>query len=311
MYTKHFGLRELPFTLTPNTEFFFNLRYHQEALNVLLVALRGGEGFIKIVGEVGTGKTLLCRKTLNLLGEDFVTAYVPNPCLTPIGLQLAVAEELRVDFNQHMRPKKIVGRVRSALAKGLGVVSEDTVDPHRLLKAIAQRLIELHQQGKKVVLLDDEAQALPEESLEAVRLLTNLETERSKLLQVVLFGQPELDQRISQPSLRQLKQRISFSYRLRPMSRANLEGYITHRLRVAGYNGPPPFTPSAISALHRASGGVPRLVNILTHKSLMAAFGRGESQIRRRHVRSASSDTEGARRWRLLSWPSRFTHGAL
>ena len=209
MYLEHFGLKEMPFALTPNTAFLYEHAGHSEALNVLLVALRGGEGFIKIVGEVGTGKTLLCRTLLNVLGDEFFTAYIPNPLLTPLGLQVAVAEELGLN-----PPQEIEG--------------------HQLIKLIYSRLIELNAAGKRVALLLDEAQALAPESLEAVRLLSNLETETSKLLQIVLFGQPELDDVLAKPSLRQLTQRISFSYELQPLDRVKLEGFVSYRLAVAG-----------------------------------------------------------------------------
>jgi hypothetical protein len=171
MYQTHFGLASLPFTITPDTGFFHNAGTHQEALNVLLVALRTGEGFIKVTGEVGTGKTLLCRQLLNNLEADFVTAYIPNPFLNPTALRMALAEELGIEF-----------------ARNIG--------QHRLLKLITERLVELNAAGKRVVLLLDEAQAMPDDSLEALRLLTNLETEHDKLMQVVLFGQPELDRRL-------------------------------------------------------------------------------------------------------------------
>ncbi len=269
MYLEHFGLKEMPFALTPNTAFLYEHAGHREALNVLLVALRGGEGFIKIVGEVGTGKTLLCRTLLATLGDDFFTAYIPNPLLTPLGLQIAVAEEL-------------------------GLNPAQAIEGHQLIKLIYARLMELNAAGKKVALLLDEAQALAPESLEALRLLSNLETETSKLLQVVLFGQPELDTVLGKSCLRQLKQRISFSYELQPLDRVKLEGFVAYRLAVAGCDGEDLFTPGALDVLHRGSRGIPRLVAILSHKALMAAFGRGEYQIKRRHVRQAIRDTEDA-----------------
>jgi MSHA biogenesis protein MshM len=276
MYEKHFNLREPPFGLTPDTSYFYNYSAHQEAFNVLLVALRMGEGFIKIVGEVGTGKTLLCRKLLNTLSGEFVTAYIPNPFLEPTAFRYALAEELMIN------------------AKG-------NVGQHRLLKLITAKLIELRREGKRVVLLMDEVQAMPEKTLEALRLLTNLETEKSKLMQVVMFGQPELDQRLSQPQVRQLRQRITFSHRLRPMNRAGVEGYIRHRLDIGGYQGPDLFVPAALKLLYKASGGIPRLVNILAHKSMMAAFGEGQKKVSAAHVRRAIADTENVRKPSLFS----------
>jgi MSHA biogenesis protein MshM len=273
MYLQHFGLTEPPFTLTPDTEFFFNHGSHREALNVLLVALQGGEGFIKVTGEVGTGKTLLCRQLLNLLDDGFVSAYIPNPFLTPTALRMALAEELGIKF-----------------ARNIG--------QHRLLKLITERLLELNSTGKQVVLLLDEAQAIPDDSLEALRLLTNLETEKRKLLQVVLFGQPELDTRLAQRKLRQLKQRIVFCYRLLPLNRRALGDYIQHRLQVAGYAGPRLFNAALVRTLHARSRGVPRLVNLLCHKALMAAYGQGASRPGRVHLRRAVIDSADVRRRR-------------
>ncbi len=282
MYLHHFGLNEPPFTLTPDTEFFFNQGSHQDALNVLLVALHNREGFIKVTGEVGTGKTLICRQLLNMLGDDYFTAYLPNPFLNPTALRMALAEELGIEF-----------------ARNIG--------QHRLLKLITDRLIELAGLGKQVVLLLDEAQAMPDDSLEALRLLTNLETEKRKLLQVVLFGQPELDTRLGQRKFRQLKQRIVFSYQLSPLDRHALGEYVCHRMQIAGYmKGRTLFSAAAIRELHRSSRGIPRLANVLCHKALMSAYGTGETVVARVHVRRAAQDTEdagnsGAGRLRLAS----------
>ncbi len=267
MYLQHFQLKEPPFTLTPDTDFFFNHGSHQEALNVLLVALKGGEGFIKVTGEVGTGKTLLCRKLLNLVDDNIVTAYIPNPFLNPTALRMALAEELGIKF-----------------ARNIG--------QHRLLALITGRLLELGAEGKQVVLLLDEVQAMPDDSLEALRLLTNLETEKRKLLQVVLFGQPELDVRLSQRKLRQLKQRIVFSYRLCPLDRRALGEYVQYRLHVAGYRGPELFNARLIRQLYRSSRGIPRLVNLLCHKAMMSAFGMGDLRIKHCHLKLAARDTE-------------------
>lgn len=279
MYFEHFGLREPPFSLTPDTNFWFEYAGHHEALNVLAVALRSGEGFVKVTGEVGLGKTLICRKMLNTLGDDFVTAYIPNPHLSPASMRVALAEEL-----------------------GLNLTGAATQEA--LLRAISQRLLELARAGKRVVLALDEAQELPDQTLEAVRLLTNLETEKFKLLQVVLFGQPELEARLDRPHLRQLKQRITFSYRLRPFDRRATEDYINHRLRVAGYRGAPLFTTRALDLIFDVSGGTPRLINILSHKALLAAFGPGDNQVTARHARLAISDTDSTRRprrwWRTI-----------
>lgn len=281
MYTEHYGLKELPFGITPDTHFFFAHSSYQEAFNTLLVAARSGEGFIKVVGEVGTGKTLLCRKFLNALeGEGFVTAYVPNPYLEPMTLLLAVADEL-------------------------GVPYPENVNQHQLLKALTQFLMDTHAGGQRAVLCLDEAQAMPIESLEALRLLSNLETERSKLVQVVLFGQPELDTKLNDPAIRQLQQRIGFSCRLGMLNLHDVEYYLAHRLGIAGYRGPRLFARDAVKLLHRASRGVPRLINILAHKALMAGFGEGARYITDKYVKAAIVDTESARH-RLTLWRRRW-----
>lgn len=285
MYVEHFGLRELPFTLTPDTSYFMSRAGYQDALNVLLVALRSGEGFVKVTGEVGTGKTILCRTLINRLGDGFATAYVPNPYLKPATLLLALADELGIDY-------------------------PPDVGQHGFMKRLTAGLMARHRQGRRVVLCLDEVQAMPVATLETLRLLTNLETEKSKLLQVVLFGQPELEALLEQPAVRQLRQRITFSYRLLPLTRAALGHYVRHRLAVAGYDGPALFTEGALDAVQRASGGIPRLVNILAHKSLLSAFGRGDRAVARAHVRLAVRDTDDARRcdagagrpWRPLRW---------
>ena len=272
-YLKYFGLRELPFGITPDTSYFFASRSIQEALNTLLIAVGNGEGFIKITGEVGTGKTLLCRKFLSTLSPAWVSAYIPNPNLESRGLVLALADELGVP--------------------GL------SAEPHRLEKELMQRLLDLARQGKRVVLCMDETQAMPLATLETVRLLTNLETEKRKLMQVVLFGQPELDRNLASQSVRQLRQRITFQYALKALDRAEVANYVAHRLKVAGYPGTALFAPNALAELHAASRGVPRLVNILAHKSLLVLWGEGGRQVARRHVRIAVDDTPsaGARRW--------------
>lgn len=270
MYLEHFKLQDYPFTITPNTHYYCALPSHNAALNTLLFSVRSGEGFIKIVGEVGTGKTLLCRLLMERLTDEFVTVYIPNPDLNPSALRRAVAKELGIDYDAN-------------------------VDDPDLIDRIYQRLLELHKAHKAVVLLCDEAQALPTESLEALRLLTNLETETTKLLQVVLFGQPELDQRLNQKNLRQLKQRISFSYTLMPLKRGDLSTYLYHRVAVAGYTYGSLFSHMATNLLFRASRGMPRVVNLAAHKALLVAYGRGEKQVSFRAMYKALKDTQGAR----------------
>ncbi|OGS98030.1 MAG: AAA family ATPase [Gallionellales bacterium RIFCSPLOWO2_12_FULL_59_22] len=306
MYLQHFGLREPPFSLTPDTSFFFSCSSYQEALNTLLVAARNGEGFIKITGEVGTGKTLLCRKflaTLNqgcqsttLIGTQdqavdapsaprFITAYIPNPYLEPRSLLLALAGEFRVPLDK------------------------DT-DQHQLLKGLTRALLDCARNGQRALVCLDEAQAMPLESMEVLRLLTNLETEKRKLLQVVLFGQPELNERLRHHSIRQLRQRISFQYNLQGVRKDEMERYLRHRLAVAQYPGETLFGRGAVGKLHRITGGTPRLVNIVAHKALMLAFGEGRQQVSPKHIRDAAADTPETRRdW--LPWALALTGAAL
>ncbi len=274
MYQAHFGLRELPFGITPDTSFFFGSARSQEALNTLLIAARSGEGFIKITGEVGTGKTLLCRKFMATVGDEFITAWIPNPFLEPRSLMLALADELALSLDRE-------------------------VDQHLLLRTITHHLLKLARHGKRVLLCIDEAQALPLETMEALRLLTNLETEKRKLLQIVLFGQPELNRKLELESIRQLAQRITFHYHLGPLGRDDLDYYLAHRLRVAGHNGARLFSRRAVMRLYRASGGIPRLVNILAHKALMLCYGQGRQEVSAAHVAAAARDTMAAkpRRW--------------
>jgi len=269
MYLYHFGIKELPFTLTPNTNYFFGLPSHKEAIQVLLTAIKTGEGFIKVTGEVGTGKTLICRKLLNELPAHFMAAYIPNPYLTPTELRRAVASELNVVLTDH-------------------------TDQQEFTQRIQQRLIRIHQESKGVVLIIDEAQALPIESIEALRLITNLETESRKLLQVVLFGQPELNDKLSLPELRQLKQRITFSYNLQLMDGDQVYQYVKHRMKVAGNPGSDLFDRQCCSLLFKASKGTPRIVNVLCHKALMLAYGEGLQKISPSQVKLAIKDTEAA-----------------
>jgi len=283
MYQQHFGLQEQPFALTPNTRFFLNLPSHQEALNLLLVALQGGDGFVKIVGEVGTGKTLLCRKLLNVLDEQaYITAYIPNPRLTPDELLQSFALELGIDIQ----------------------------DKHslELRNAINKQLVQHALQQQRVVLIVDEAQVMPEETVEALRLLTNLETESIKLFQIVLFGQPELDELLNRVSLRQLKQRITFGYQLRTLNEPEVSDYLNQRMVVAGSSEQGVFNRAAIRLLASVSEGVPRRLNILAHKALMVAYGKGAALFAAPHVMRAVRD-EGHKTpfWLSLtaglSWP--------
>ena len=277
-YLPHFGLKEAPFGITPDTSFFFACRGSQAALNTLLVAISNGEGFLKITGEVGTGKTLLCRKLLGTLDDRWVTSYIPNPSFEARSLMLALAEELEIWV-------------------------DPGVDQHRLLRSITKELLDLARGNKRVVLCLDEAQAMPLETLEALRLLTNLETEKRKLLQVVLFGQPELDSKLQSEAIRQLRQRIMFEQRLVGLAKDEVGSYVSHRLAVAGYSRTPLLHAPALSALHWASRGVPRLVNILMHKAMLLAYGENSRMVEKRHLSAAAEDTPAATPQRRWWWP--------
>jgi MSHA biogenesis protein MshM len=267
LYLKHFGLKRLPFTISPDTSFYFASNRHQEALNTLLFAIQSREGFIKITGEVGTGKTLLCRKFISSLDDSYKVVYIANPYLEPQSLLMALAEKL-------------------------GSVLADEVNQHVLLRAISLALLNAARDNIKVVLCLDEVQAMPIETLEALRLLSNLETEKRKLLQVVIFGQPELDDKLNHVSIRQLKQRISFSYQLGQLNHGEMQEYLNHRLIIAGYYGLPMFSRAAIYYMYIKSGGVARLVNILAHKALLATYGKGLYQVGLKQMMAAAADTE-------------------
>jgi MSHA biogenesis protein MshM len=281
MYQAHFGLRELPFGITPDTSFFFSSQQSQAALNVLLLAARSGEGFIKITGEVGTGKTMLCRMLIRKLGPNFHVAYIPNPYLKPDSLFMELAAELGISLPNTAEPP----------------------NQHWLIKQLYERLIALSAQGKRAVVCLDEAQAMPIETLEALRLLTNLETEKRKLLQVIIFGQPELEEKLDHPSIRQLKQRITFDYKIKGLTSDELDYYLHHRLTVAGHAGRRVFTPASIALMARRTGGSPRLVNIVAHKALCSAFGKGKRLVDWFDVRAACRDTASVpNRWQRPAW---------
>ena len=281
MYLEHFGLNQYPFSLTPNTHFYANLPRHKSCIDMALTVLAQGEGFLKISGEVGTGKTLLCRHLLSLLHPDqYYTIYIPNPFMTPQEFRYSFGHELGLDMSYEYSETGI-------------------------LEHIYNRLMELAQQNIKLVLVVDEAQAMSNETLEALRLLTNLETEERKLIQVVLFGQPELDERLSQHNLRQLLQRITFSEKLAPLDLEQVQQYIHFRMTQAGYNGDLVFRNDAVVQLFNGSAGIPRLINILCHKSLMLAYGKNMKYIDKNLVLKAITDTDStntlhvnkSRRW--------------
>ena len=288
MYLGHFLLREAPFSITPDSDFYYPDAAAQASLNTLLVALRSGEGFLKIVGELGCGKTVLCRHLLRALQGEFVTAYIPNPDMGPDDLLLTLAAEL-----------------------GIAVVQPP--QRHQILQDLGRFLLAQAQQDRRVLVCIDEAQAIPLRSVESLRLLSNMETEKRKLLQIVLFGQPDLDDKLAHPEIRQLLQRITFSEYLGPMQAKRVPAYLAYRLRRAALDDSASgdfFTPAAAAAIARASGGVPRLINVLANKCLMLAYGENVHSVTPAHVRLAVADTDGLprpqswwRRWRGAGSP--------
>jgi len=272
LYLEHFGLDEAPFRITPHTDFFFDGADRGATLEALLYATLHEEGIVKVVGEVGSGKTMLCRVLMERLPPHVETVYLANPSFTRDEILYAVAEELRIEFARE--------RVTGAL------------------NALHERLIASHGQGRRTVILIDEAHAMPEETLEQVRLLSNVETNRHKLLQIVLFGQPELDEVLGLDSMRQLKDRITHNFRMRPLSAAEVATYLSFRMRAAGYRGPDVFTGKAGALIARASGGLTRRINILADKALLAAFSEGTHGVTEKHVRAAVADAEFERRRR-------------
>jgi MSHA biogenesis protein MshM len=271
MYLRHFALREAPFSITPDSAFYYPHEGAQAALNMLLVALRSGEGFLKIVGEVGCGKTVLCRQLLKILHGECVTAYIPNPDMGPDDLLQSLSHEL-------------------------GVALPPQASRHQVLTALHDCLLAHARDGRPVVVCIDEAQAIPVRTVESLRLLSNLETEKRKLLQLVLLGQPELEDKLQRPEIRQLLQRITFSEYLGPMLPGRVAPYLVHRLTTAALDETTDthvFEPTAARAIATFSAGVPRLVNVLAHKCLMLAYGENEHRVNVRHVRLAAADTPG------------------
>ncbi len=269
MYLDFYGLDEPPFNITPDPRYLYFSTGHREAFEHVLYGVTQRKGFIQLTGEVGAGKSTLCRKVLEELGDGYHTALILNPVMTGIQLLRAILTEL-----------------------GLEARGNDRV---RLNERLNRFLLERLEAGEDVVLFIDEAQDMDGELLEQVRLLSNLETDDRKLLQIVLIGQPELATKLADRSLRQLAQRITVRTHLGPLDRHETEAYIQHRLAVAGSNGRPSFTPAALRTIHRWSRGVPRLINAVCDMTLLAGFAAGEDRLRWRHVRRAIHELGGRR----------------
>jgi type II secretory pathway predicted ATPase ExeA len=268
LYLEHFGLTEPPFRITPHTDFFFEGADRGATLEALIYAILHDEGIVKVSGEVGSGKTMLCRVLMERLPAHVETIYLATPSLARDEILHAIAEDLDL---------KLSGE-RTATA----------------LRELQEQLIRLYAAGRRVVVLVDEAHVMPEETLEQVRLLSNLESNRHKLLQMVLFGQPELDATLAKPSLRQLRDRITHSFRMRPLAAPEVTNYVSFRMRAAGYRGPEVFAPRALALVARASAGLTRRINILSDKALLAAFTENTHAITDKHVRAAIADSEFA-----------------
>jgi MSHA biogenesis protein MshM len=267
MYNEHFGLQQAPFRITPDTRLFYQGGGRGEILEALLYAIVSGEGIVKVVGEVGTGKTMLCRMLEERLPENVEIVYLANPSLKPDDILQAIALEMNLEV-------------------------APTSNRLTVMHAMQQRLLEKHAASRRVVVFVEEAQSMPIETLEEIRLLSNLETKREKLLQIVLFGQPELDQNLNQSNIRQLKERITHSFYLEPLKRNELRDYVNFRMRAVGYRGPDVFRNSASVSMTRASEGLTRRINILADKALLAAYANDRHEVTLKDVRKAINDSQ-------------------
>ena len=269
MYASFFGLNEKPFSITPDPRYLYLSRRHAEALAHLLYGITESGGFIQLTGEVGTGKTTVVRSLLEQLPEHAEVALVLNPRLSPQEFLLTICDELHIEVPERASQKSVVD-------------------------ALNEHLLEAHAAGRRVVLIVDEAQNLSAEVLEQIRLLTNLETAKQKLLQIILIGQPELREVLARSDLRQLAQRITGRYHLEPLEPDELQAYVRHRLEVAG-GRTEIFTPGALKALHRSSGGIPRLINVVADRALLGAWSQEEPQVSGNMARKAASEVFGER----------------
>jgi type II secretory pathway predicted ATPase ExeA len=268
LYLEHFGLTEPPFRITPHTDFFFDGADRGATLEALIYAVLNDEGIVKVSGEVGSGKTMLSRVLMERLPQHVATIYLATPSLARDEILHAIADDLALRISPERRSVA--------------------------LRELQEHLIALYGAGRRVVILIDEAHVMPEDTLEQVRLLSNLESNRHKLLQIVLFGQPELDATLAKTSLRQLRDRITHSFRMRPLVPAEVGRYLSFRMRAAGYRGPEVFTPRAVRRIARASGGLTRRINIVADKSLLSAYTENTHAITHKHVRAAVADSEFA-----------------
>ena len=264
LYLEHFGLREPPFRITPHTDFFFTGANRGPTLDALIYAITQDEGIVKVTGEVGSGKTMLCRMLLERLPSDVESLYLANPSLSRTEILGAIADEL-----------------------GIPVDGKTT---HSMIRTLQDVLVQRYADGKRVVILIDEAHAMPAESLEEIRLLSNLESKATKLLQIALFAQPEIEERLAANDMRQLRERITQHFNLSPLKAEEVGGYLEFRLRAAGYRGPNPFTERAIEQIAKISEGLSRRINILADKSLLAAYSAGIYKVDTHEIQAANQD---------------------
>src|SRR5688572_3451401 len=277
MYYEHFGLNQAPFKITPNTEFFFSGGNRGPVLEALIYAITRGEGIVKVTGEVGSGKTMLCNMLQNRLPDNVESVYLANPSVALEDVLHAIAFELQ-----------------------LGV--DRKADRLEVMHALQDYLVRRHAEGKRVVVFIEESQSMPLATLEEIRLLSNLETRNDKLMQIVLFGQPELDENLRRPDIRQLRDRIAHAFRLQPLTDDEVREYLAFRMRAAGYKGPEMFSASIVKQIAKASSGLTRRINLIADKALLAAFSENTHTIQQAHIRAAMSDSEFVRRrepWRL------------
>jgi general secretion pathway protein A len=269
MYLSFFGLSEKPFAITPDPRYLYLSERHAEALAHLLYGINESGGFIQLTGEVGTGKTTVVRTLLSRVPHHADVAVILNPRLTPVEFLLTICEEL-----------------------GLSIEAADRDSVKQMVDALNRRLLSAHAEGRRIIVIVDEAQNLSAETLEQVRLLTNLETPTQKLLQIILIGQPELRDLLDRNDLRQLAQRITGRYHLKPLSREETQGYVRHRLRIAGATGEI-FTPGALRELHRLSSGIPRVINVSCDRALLGAYTRESRKVSAGLVRQAAGEVYG------------------
>ena len=277
MYYDYFGLNQPPFRITPDTSLFFPGGDRGAVLDALIYAIVNGEGMVKVVGEVGSGKTMLCRMLEKELPDKVEVVYLANPSLSPENILHAIAFELKLTLTPETSRLEVM---------------------HNLQEYLLKR----HAENRQVVVFVEEAQAMPIATLEEIRLLSNLETQQSKLLQIVLFGQPELDELIANPEIRQLKERITYSFQLNPFVSEHIRDYLNSRLRASGYRAGEVFDKSAIRQIERYSKGLLRRVNILADKAMLAAFATNTNQVTAEHVRQAARDSEFISQTRLWLW---------